>query len=106
MLEMLKPYASLISAGSALISALAVLVSTYFIIWTTYFRKTRRDRMDELKEEIQVMLSDGWAEKIIGGTNNVEDLFKALKPQTQKKQSINDCTSVLLMNWDMKGKMK
>lgn len=56
MLEAITPYAPLISAGSALISAIAVLISTWFIIWTTYFRKTRRDRIDELKEEMQVLL--------------------------------------------------
>ena len=57
MLEVITPYAPLISAGSALISAVAVLISTWFVIWTAYFRKTRRDRIDELKEEIQISAS-------------------------------------------------
>ena len=56
MLETITPYAPLISAGSALISAIAVLISTGFIIWTTCFRKTRRDRIDDLKVEMQVLL--------------------------------------------------
>ena len=55
MLEVITPYAPLISAGSALISAVAVLISTWFVIWTAYFRKTRRDRIDELKEEMQII---------------------------------------------------
>ena len=37
----------------------------WFIVWITYFRKTRRDRIDELKEEIQVKLSQGWTQHII-----------------------------------------
>ena len=56
MIEMIKENATVIQAASALISALAVLISTWFIIWTSFFRKTRRDRIDELKEEMQVML--------------------------------------------------
>ncbi len=52
MLEAITPYATIISAGSALISTVAVLISTWFIIWTTCFRKTRRDKIDELKVEI------------------------------------------------------
>ena len=56
LLDILKPHATIISAVSALISAVAVLISTGFVIWATCFRKTRRDRIDELKEEMQVML--------------------------------------------------
>ena len=50
LVEVIAPYAPIINA-------LAVLTSTFFIIWTTYFRKTRRDRIDELKEEMQVLFS-------------------------------------------------
>ena len=56
MLEAIAPHAAIISAGSALISTVAVLISTWFIIWTTYFRKTRRDKIDELKVEMQVII--------------------------------------------------
>ena len=49
MIEMIKENATVIQAASALISALAVLISTWFIIWTSFFRKTRRDRIDELE---------------------------------------------------------
>ena len=56
MIEMIKENATVIQAASALISAVAVLISTWFIIWTTYFRKTRRDKIDELKVEIQVII--------------------------------------------------
>ena len=84
MLEAITPYATIISAGSAIISTIAVLISTWFIIWTTYFRKTRRDRIDELKEEMQVMLSDGWADQIIYNDGKEEDFFESLKPKFQK----------------------
>ena len=84
MLETLTPYAPIISAGSAIISAVAVFISTWFVIWTTYFRKTRRDRVDELKEEIQLSLSLDWADRIVVGENDVEDFFKILKPKFQK----------------------
>ena len=36
MLEAIKPYAPLISAGSAFISTVAVLISTWFIICNTF----------------------------------------------------------------------
>ena len=84
MLDAITPYAPLISAGSALISTVAVLISTWFIIWTTSFRKTRRDKIDELKEEMQVMLSDGWANQIIYNEGKEEDFFESLKPKFQK----------------------
>ena len=57
MIEMIKENATVIQAASALISALAVLISTWFIIWTSFFRKTRRDRIDELKVEMQVLFT-------------------------------------------------
>ena len=56
MIEMIKENATVIQAASALISALAVLISTWFIIWTSFFRKTRRDKIDELKVEMQELL--------------------------------------------------
>ena len=50
LVKVIAPYAPIINA-------LAVLTSTFFIIWTTCFRKTRRDRIDELKVEMQVLFS-------------------------------------------------
>ena len=58
LLDILKPHATIISALSAFVSAIAVLVSTGFVIWTTCFRKTRRDRIDELKTEMRVYVSN------------------------------------------------
>lgn len=86
MLEMLEPYATIISAVSALISAVAVLISTWFIIWTTYFRKTRRDKIDELKEEIQVKLSEGWSKRIIEHTHTMDQFIQALDSRFHKKK--------------------
>ena len=57
MLEAIKPYAAIISAGSAFISTVAVLISTGFIIWTTCFRKTKRDLINDLKDEMQVLFT-------------------------------------------------
>ena len=85
MLEAITPYAAIISAGSALISAIAVLISTFFVIWTTYFRKTRRDRIDELKIEMNILFSKGWARKIIGNNQGEEQFYQALNPQVSKK---------------------
>ena len=84
MLETIKENAIVIEAVAAIVSAVAVLLSTWFIIWTTYFRKTRRDRIDELKEEIQVSLSDDWTDKIIARESTVDDFFQILKPKFQK----------------------
>ena len=86
MLEAIKPYAPLISAGSAFISTVAVLISTWFIIWTTCFRKTRRDRIDELKVEMQILFLKGWASKIIGNHQGEEQFYQALNPKFQKSK--------------------
>ena len=83
MLEAITPYAPLISAGSAFISAVSVLISTYFIIWTTCFRKTRRDRIDELKEEVEVKLDTYWMKRIIQG-NSPDEFFNSLCSKFQK----------------------
>ena len=84
MIEMITPHAALISAVSALISAVAVLISTWFVIWTTCFRKTRRDRVDELKEEMQVLFSEGWDETKIRSRKALEEFFHKLSPKFQK----------------------
>ena len=41
-----------INAFAPIINAITVLLSFGFVIWTTCFRKTRRDRIDELKVEV------------------------------------------------------
>lgn len=86
MLEALGPHAAIISAGSALISAIAVLISTGFIIWTTCFRKTRRDRIDELKEEMQILFSEGWDDTKIRSNKALENFYKELRPKFQKER--------------------
>lgn len=84
MIELITPHAALISAVSALISAVAVLVSTGFVIWATCFRKTRRDRIDELKEEMLIRFSEGWDEKRIRSRKSLEEFFQELSPKFQK----------------------
>ena len=41
-----------INAFAPIINAITVLLSFGFVIWTTCFRKTRRNRIDELKVEV------------------------------------------------------
>ena len=62
LVEVITPYAPIINA-------LAVLTSTGFIIWTTCFRKTRRDRIDELKLEVL---------RIVSNVKGHEDWIKAM----------------------------
>ena len=92
MIEMIKENATVIQAASALISALAVLISTWFIIWTTCFRKTRRDRMDELKVEMQILLSQGWTDRIVK-THDMDGFIRSLdsKFQTPEYKKLHQC---------------
>ena len=46
----------MIEKYAAIISALSAFISTGVVIWISFFRKTRRDRIDELKLEMQVLL--------------------------------------------------
>ena len=84
MLEVITPYAPIISAVSAFISAVAVLISTGLVIWTHFFRKTRRDRIDELKVEMLILFSEGWDEYKIRSGKAVEKFFQELSPKFQK----------------------
>ena len=84
MLDTITPYAPLISAGSAVISAVTVLISTGFIIWTTCFRKTRRDRIDDLKVEMQVVLSQIEEEGFVIVAGREDEYFQRLKPKFKK----------------------
>ena len=78
MLEAIAPHAAIISAGSALISTVAVLISTGFIIWTTCFRKTERDRIDDLKVEMQVLFTtESVRQKVLEISES--EFFNALK---------------------------
>ena len=80
MLEIITPYAPLISAGSALISAVAVLISTVFIS-----RKSRRDRIDDLKVEMQVLFSQPLAPATLKSSrpcNKSQNLLRLLLPMT------------------------
>ena len=79
MLEVITPYAPLISAGSAFISAVAVFISTVYIM-----RKTRREKVDDLKFEIQFLLSE---EGITGmSIDYIEEFLGKLEPKFQKEK--------------------
>lgn len=81
--EILNSYAPIISALSALVSAI-IIISTGFVIWTTCFRKTRRERIDDLKFEIHFLLS----EKGITGmsTDHRDEFLEELEPKFQKEK--------------------
>ena len=86
MIEIITKYTALISAVSALISAVAVLISTGFVIWVTCFRKTRRDRIDELKVEMQILLTHNSSQVLIReqGKEGENEFFSLLDPKFQK----------------------
>ena len=78
MVEILAPYAAIISAAAALISAVtAVYIGT---------RKTRRDRIDELKVEIQVVLSQIQEEGYLIVDDKKDEYFQRLEDKFQKEK--------------------
>ena len=82
---MTEQHAAIISAVSAAINTVAVLGSLGLVIWTSFFRKTRRDRIDELKVEMQIKLSQGWTDRIIK-THDMDKFMQSLGPKFQKKK--------------------
>ena len=87
-----------INAFAPIINAITVLLSFGFVIWTTCFRKTRRNRIDELKVEVLETVSTvkghkDWVaamnlSEIQGeaGIVNVKDLSNLLRRKYQKKK--------------------
>ena len=86
-LEILHPHAAIISALSAFVSAVAVVISTGVVIWISFFRKTRRDRIDELKTEMQILFPKVGAggHLVISAADGPDKYFKQLKPKFEKK---------------------
>ena len=63
-----------INAFAPIINAITVLLSFGFVIWTTCFRKTRRDKVDELKLEVlSVVCNTNGHEKWINAINTSHD---------------------------------
>ena len=77
MIEVLAPYAAIISAISA-------FVSTGVVIWATCFRKTRRERMDELKTELQVIFGSYRYKGLVEMSE--EEICSKLKSKFQKSK--------------------
>ena len=83
-----------INQFAPIIEALSVFGSFGFVIWATCFRKTRRDRIDELKTEMQVLLSGKTGHKFFQNSYrddiNVVDakneFFNSLEPKFQKRK--------------------
>ena len=76
MIETLAPYAAIISAIAAFVSA----VSAMLVI----FRKTRRERIDELKTEMQILFSKGWDATRVKTKSGLGEFFQNLSPKFQK----------------------
>lgn len=76
MVETLAPYAAIISAIAALIGAVSATIAI--------FRKTRRDRIDELKVEMQVLFSKGWDATRVKTKSGLEEFYQNLSPKFQK----------------------
>ena len=95
LLEILKPYAAIISAGTAFISAIAVLISTWFVC----FRKTRRDRIDELKVEMQVLFTtESVRQKVLEISeseffNSLKRKFKTRKDRILHQSAYDELTN-------------
>ena len=85
-----------INAFAPIINALTVLFSFGFVIWTTCFRKTRRDKIDELKVEILAVVStvkghEDWI-RIINSSDfqgDARDLSNLLGGTYRKKKWYN-----------------
>ena len=80
---MLTPHATAVSALGALISAVAVVISTIYII-ATFYRKTKRDRIDDLKPELQEIFA-AYRYKGLVDMSEVE-IYSELKSKFQKSK--------------------
>ena len=85
-----------INAFAPIINALTVLFSFGFVIWTTCFRKTRRDKIDELKVEMLAVVStvkghEDWVKAMNVSENqgNVRYLSNLLGETYRKKKWYN-----------------
>ena len=76
----------MIEKYAAIISALSAFISTGIVIWVSCFRKTRRDRIDELKTEMQVLFTGEAVKRIIKDYDPPDEFFKLLKPKFQGKR--------------------
>lgn len=82
--EILNSYVPTISAFSTFVSTIMVIISTCFVIWTSCFRKTRREIIDDLKFEIQVLLFEEGITVI--STNAIDEFLEDLAPKFQKEK--------------------
>ena len=84
MIEILAPYAAILSAAAALISAVtAVYIGT---------RKTRRDKLDELKVEMMVLFTQNLAREVTA--DYTQGKFFALLDvdfQSPKYEKLHQC---------------
>lgn len=76
----------MIEKYAAIISALSAFISTGTVIWVSFFRKTRRDKIDELKTEMQVLFTEDAVNGIINVYAPSDEFFKLLKPKFQGKR--------------------
>ena len=82
-----------INEFAPIIEALSVFGSFFFVIWVTCFRKTRRDRIDELKVEVLEAVStekghEDWV-RTKGLSTAAENLSKVLGRKYHSKKWYN-----------------
>ena len=95
-----------INAFAPIINAITVLLSFGFVIWTTCFRKTRRNRIDELKVEVLEAVStekghEDWV-RTKGLSTAAENLSKVLGRKYHSKKWY-DLLSVALVELRNEG---
>ena len=83
-LNSLDSYASTISAFSAFVSMIMVIISTGFIIWTTCFRKTRREKVDDLKFAILLFCYEEDRTEFI--KEEIQEVLEKLEDKFQKEK--------------------
>ena len=83
--EIHKEKHSMIETYAAVINAIAVLGS-FILVAVVSFKKSRRDRIDELKIEMQVRLTQDWNSKTFHTAEAEEKLFDSFRPKFKRKR--------------------
>ena len=76
----------MIEKYAAIIRTLSAFISTGVVIWISFFRKTRSEKVDELKTELRTLFTEDAAKKLINDYASADEFFKLLKPKYEKKE--------------------
>lgn len=80
-----KEQKSMIETYAAVINAFAVLGSLVCVIVAS-FRKSRRDKIDDLKIEMQVRLTHDWNSQTFHTAETEKKFFESLSPKFKRKR--------------------